>query len=504
MAIIRTTTFFPPVPVSVATAPVRSFTRAPAHARVAARLRALLAMPPSWRFVVGFWAVGFAATILAVWAPSEVIRFHNPALHPALDSVQACIALAVAGVVYGRFRRRRMFADLVFAQGLVLVAVGRLTVAYVAEKPGSEFSAERFDAWLGVTLRVVGILVIAAAALLGNRVFTRRVSPFALVAVPVTVIVVIVAAVWLFSAQLPGGPADPTGDGLAQQVVGNPLLDVAHAVGAAGLAVASIAFASQSARRGNELGRWLAAACGLGAFAQVNHLLTPTLFTDWFHLGNLLGAAASVVLLLGAIGEFKRASDANVDDAVRSDRLRLAREIHDGVIQELSYIRSESQTIGANPHARGHIVGACDRALDEARSAVQSLSTARNEPLSSSLFRASAELATRHRFDLVADLDDSITLNDEQRHALTRIVREAIGNAIRHASAETITVRLCQSDGRRCLTIEDDGHGFDLESANANSAGFGLISMRERARALPGSFDIFSEPGRGSKVTVQW
>jgi len=442
--------------------------------------------------------------VLILWAPFDVISYHNPSLHPAMDSVQACVALAAAGVIHGRFVRRRLLQDLFFAQGLVLIAAAKLSMAYVAEQPVAALPAESLDIWFGVSLRVVGILVIVAAALLTGRVATRTVPWYAVIAFPVAVIVAVASVLWLVRSQLPFALAGVLGAAAAQPLDAHPLLIAAHAVGAAGLAFASIAFAVQSRRHGNELTRWLAPSCALGAFAQVNYALVPTVFTDWFHVGNILGVGSSLLLLLGAIGEFRRASNSHIEVALRNDRLRLAREIHDGVIQELSYIRLESQSIAGDPECRRHIVGACDRALDEARSAVQSLGCASDELLSSNLHRALAELAERYHFQLVVDLDDSIAVDSEQQHALTRISREAVSNAIHHGMATRVQVRLSQSAGRRELTIEDDGTGFDVPSASAAGLGYGLVSMRERARALPGSLDIASEAGAGSQVTVQW
>jgi signal transduction histidine kinase len=65
-------------------------------------------------------------------------------------------------------------------------------------------------------------------------------------------------------------------------------------------------------------------------------------------------------------------------------------------------------------------------------------------------------------------------------------------------------VQLAQSDGQRRLVVQDDGRGFDADRAVADNAGYGLVSMRDRARSLPGSLAIDSNPGTGSVVTVTW
>src|SRR6185295_13957757 len=85
--------------------------------------------------------------------------------------------------------------------------------------------------------------------------------------------------------------------------------------------------------------------------------------------------------------------------------------------------------------------------------------------------------------------------------ALYRIVQEALGNAAKHARARRITVRLTRADGMVSLVVSDDGVGFDRSRQDA-SGGLGLITMRERAGQLKGTFEFESAPGRGTTITV--
>lgn len=63
---------------------------------------------------------------------------------------------------------------------------------------------------------------------------------------------------------------------------------------------------------------------------------------------------------------------------------------------------------------------------------------------------------------------------------------------------------LNRDGGRRQLVIQDTGKGFDVAGAKGSNAGYGLISMRDRARTLPGSLDVMSWTGEGSVVIVTW
>ena len=87
------------------------------------------------------------------------------------------------------------------------------------------------------------------------------------------------------------------------------------------------------------------------------------------------------------------------------------------------------------------------------------------------------------------------------RHHVLRIVGEAVSNAVRHAAATSINVRV-SADGRE-ITIEDDGRGFDLAACRAKPGHFGLRGMQERGRRVGATVDIDSAPTTGTRVTIR-
>ncbi|WP_420359351.1 sensor histidine kinase [Ornithinimicrobium humiphilum] len=89
------------------------------------------------------------------------------------------------------------------------------------------------------------------------------------------------------------------------------------------------------------------------------------------------------------------------------------------------------------------------------------------------------------------------------RHAVLRIVREAVTNAARHGRAGRVEVRMTREGGATVVSVTDDGCGFDPASVQ-RGVGYGIMSMAERARSLPGTLSIDSEPGRGSEIRVRW
>ncbi|HET9871029.1 MAG TPA: ATP-binding protein [Propionibacteriaceae bacterium] len=451
------------------------------------------------------WSVGLGVTSLIIWSPYLVAGYKSPSVHLVLDSVDACVALLVAYLVHLRFVRHRRLQDRFLAQGLVLLAFAGFGVTYAVEAIDGVRDGT-LDIWLPLTVRALGALYLVSAAFAGARLTRRHAwRPWTWVG---PAIVVLTASLGLWAARdlLPVGLAEtyrPSSDRPAPSSA-HPLLLLGQGSAALGFLSASIAFAIQSARRDDELLRWLGPACALAGFARVNYALFPSLYTDWLYTGDVLRTGCYMLLLVGAVREMRQYWSAQAQVAVLEDRRRLARDLHDGVIQELVYIRSEGCALPAGLPSGDRIVAACDRGLDEARAAVQALGRPSDEPLGFVLHRTARELAERHHVRLEVDLDDSVTADPDQRHALTRITREAVSNAVRHGKAERVTVRLSHDADGRCLAIQDDGQGFDVADTVARSPGYGLVSMRDRARGLPGSLEIQAQRGHGSLVTARW
>ncbi len=463
----------------------------------------------AWRLSSAGWVVGLAVTGLILLTPYVVFGVRSQSLHLVLDSVDACVALLVAYLVHGRFVRRGRLQDLLICQGLVLLAVAGLGLSYVADlftglAPGT------LDVWLPLTVRVLGAVLIVAGALAGDRVEPMRLLqrwPIIPAVIAVVVVVVVVGVLLALGSRLPVALDLSASPDSAQSpfLTGHLLLLGAQAFTAACFLIASVAYTAQAARYNDELLRWLGPACALGGFARVNYLLFPSLYTDWLYTGDLLRTGCYLLLLIGAAREIRQYWTTQAEVAVLADRHRLARELHDGVIQELSYIRSETRTlptVAVTQHDT--IIGACDRALDEARSAVQALSHTGEDPLGLTLHRAARQVTDRYGVSLDVELSDTVSASFEQRHALVRIVREAASNAIRHGGAQRLTLRLTQQGEHRQLCVIDDGTGFVVAETAQTATGYGLTSMRDRARGLPGSFHIGSSPGKGSVVTVTW
>ncbi|WP_432939971.1 sensor histidine kinase [Kribbella sp. CA-253562] len=442
---------------------------------------------------------GVVVTVALVAAGERVVEYRSPASHLVLETVDACVAVLLSYLVYGRFRRSGSRQDLFLLQGLALLGVANAGLVLTLAR--SE-SVQALGLWLPPPLRVLGTLLIAAAALLPAR--SVRTTWQRWVLAPIAGVVLLVAAVLLWRRDELPRAAGLGGDvGLPTVTSGHPGLLAAQLVTLVSFAAAAVAFTIQARNRDDVLLRWLGPACALGAMARLNYLVFPSTGADWIYSGDVLRTGCYLLLLIGAGREISRYWSAQAEAAVAEDRRRLAREMHDGVLQELGYIRSELAAFATVDEARvGRIVGASERALDEARQMLVALGRAADEPLAQALHRAVEQIAERYGVKLALELDDSVAADGAQRHALVRIAREF--NAVRHGRAEHVRVVLGENSEGRFLEVTDDGTGFAPDRRTADDPGFGLISMRERAAALPGTFGIDSQPGAGTKVEVRW
>jgi signal transduction histidine kinase len=451
------------------------------------------------------WAVGAACTAAILGTPYLRFGYHSPELHLVLDSVDACIAMLLAYLLVGRLRRTHRLQDLLLVVGLVLLAVVGLGVALSVHR-FPEGTRQTIGVWLPVALRTAASLLIAAAALVPERSLTlgqlARGARAAALAVLTTV-----ALLWIAKDVLPVAVTATAPESAQRPVIdGHPAFVAAQALSAACFLFASLRFTRQAQEAGEEVLRWLGPGCALLGFARVNYLLFPSLYSGWLYTGDLLRTAGYACLLVGATREIRGYWARQADLAVVEDRRRLARELHDGVVQELSWIKSEARVLSrgaeGGPTVQS-ILDASDRALDEARAAVDALGRDTDEPLGYALHRSARDVAERHGARVVVELDDAVRADQHQRHGLARIVREAVGNALRHGGADCVRITLEATPAGGRLVVQDDGRGFDTDTA-AYGNGYGLTSMRERAHRLPGSCAVTSEPGSGTTVEVTW
>ncbi len=194
------------------------------------------------------------------------------------------------------------------------------------------------------------------------------------------------------------------------------------------------------------------------------------------------------------------------------ERSRMAHELHDTLAGGLTAIVlqlmvAEDLLDTAPQEARPRILRACDIAresLAETRRTVQALRphALQGADLPSALFQLAEQTTADSGIPVQCERHGTpVFLLPEVESHLYRIAQEALTNALKYAQASQITLYLIFAPGQVQLHIHDDGVGFDPQ-APAQGGGFGITSMRERAREIGGECHLTCTPGQGTRIEV--
>ena len=230
--------------------------------------------------------------------------------------------------------------------------------------------------------------------------------------------------------------------------------------------------------------------------------------TTWFYGVVVLAAGLALVLLWR-----QRVRRLERDYlAALAERSRVARELHDTLLQGMSAaalrLRGLARRLGADKAAAGELAAVDNLVVTALQETRQFLGGLRGQSGSSDLAAALGRLAHRLTEDraipcVVVVEGEATALPDDVKGDLFRIAQEAIHNAVKHANPRRIEVKLRYEPEAAALTVADDGCGFDPAEAVGEAEGhFGLVGMRERADRV-GQFKLTSNPGQGTTVEVR-
>src|SRR5262245_61131744 len=195
------------------------------------------------------------------------------------------------------------------------------------------------------------------------------------------------------------------------------------------------------------------------------------------------------------------------------ERLRISRDLHDGIVQGMYGIalslEDVPELIAENPdEAAARIDRAIDRlngSIRDIRSVIQALGSGEAASLADGLLEAASQVPReRLRLDIDVEAAPGIEarLSPEAAYELSQIAREALSNVARHSEARHVELSLRLEGGEAVLRVEDDGRGFD-PARRAGSGHFGLANQRDRVAAIGGELTLDSGPGRGTRIIVR-
>lgn len=206
-----------------------------------------------------------------------------------------------------------------------------------------------------------------------------------------------------------------------------------------------------------------------------------------------------------------------LDGAVLEERMRIARELHDGLAQVLGYINMQTLAVrkllrsGRGGEAQDELAlmeKSARKVYGDVREAILDLRVSPSrQGLVPALRRYLEEYERMAGVTLRLDEGeglDALQLPPAVEIQLVRIVQEALSNVRKHASATSATVSIAIESDAVVLEVIDDGHGFDPRPSEPTGwPRFGLQTMRERAQAIGGGFELDSRPDVGTRVTVR-
>jgi len=201
--------------------------------------------------------------------------------------------------------------------------------------------------------------------------------------------------------------------------------------------------------------------------------------------------------------------------ALNEERLRIAREMHDGMAQMVAYVNAKAQAVQAflahdrRDEADEHLAqltAAAHDAYAELREGILALRTRldHDQTLSGALATYVDSWREQSGVEATCEIVGEPQLAPLVELQLLRILQEALSNVRKHARATRVAVRLALDDGRVYASVVDDGAGFDPQSGERGELPrFGLAIMRERAQVIGADLVIDSAPGAGTRVRIE-
>jgi signal transduction histidine kinase len=490
-------------------------------------------------------AVGLVLLTAAfLFDPSLSFVLIDRSADTAIHSLTALAAASLAALALARYRESGRIAGLFQASAFLLLAWTSIVfVAVIVLRKEGDLGLtlglpEQLPLYIVSVSRVVAgaILLVGGAAAIGmvaRAPLVRRtlLAPVVVISAVTIVLYLVREVVPDFNEIIPPfvGP-----DGIQQMIevderVAGPLTDVTgialltQSLAAALFLAGAFLYRRSYLRDGPVADGFLSVAMLVGAFSEIHFYFYPAVYGGLVTTSEVLRLAFFGVLLFGINAESRsdlralRSAYAALDRlrlseaerATLEERTRLARELHDGLAQDLWFAKLKHERLV--PHVPEEqralaieVTQAIDNAIAEAKQAVMTMRAAeeRERSLEEQLSRTVDEFATRSgvRVDLsVADLPDALQARTQVE--VLRVLQEALTNVRKHADATVVRVNAEVGDGAFHLSIVDNGRGFRPDETRGD--GLGVQGMEERARLMGGDLRVMSEPAGGTAVQLR-
>jgi signal transduction histidine kinase len=483
---------------------------------------------------IGLLLVGLTAfTAIAFLTPAISVALINERLDLVINTGASIGAVAIAGLAWARYRVTGEAAA--FAQASAFLALGTVNASVLlllAADRGAELGFSLDDPGPLPVLSFVLARFVAAALLLAGgawavrRVMLHRRWAGVMALIPTILTLAMLSLLRGNNTQAPLADAAfdqlrrLPGDPLQPSLLSAGLLAVQLGIGVMFLAGAWFAYRT-AVRDRRPADAYLAIGLVLAAFSQVHAAVNPGSYAALVTTGDFLRVAFYAVLLAGvfvqsrsdvrtiheANAELRLLRDAEVNRALVEERGRVAREMHDGLAQDLwtarlkqgrlaSLVEGEEQKALAQD-----VMEAIDTGIADARQAVMALRAGSTDaPLLEVVRRYAEDFGDRFALDVRFESTGSAApLPARSEAEVLRIVQEALNNVRKHADATVVRVSASATDEGLEIVVMDNGRGFDEDGA---TVGFGLVGMRERAALIGARLAVRSAPSDGTRVLL--
>jgi signal transduction histidine kinase len=487
-------------------------------------------------------AIGLiVVTVAFLGDPSLSFALLDRSADVAINSLTVLAAGSLAALALARYRESGRLAGLFQGSAFLLIGwVALVNVAVIVLKVEGRFGLslggqpEQLPIYVSSISRLIAgaILVVGGAAAVNVLHRAPRVRRTLLL--PVIALTLVTALLFLIREQLPNfdsllppfvGPAgiqqmidEPRFSGPLPDVTGLALLIQTASVGL--YLAGALLYRRSYLRDGPVADGYLALAMLVGAFAEIHFLFYPGVYGGLVTTSEALRLAFFVVLLMGinaeshsdlralrsAYAALDRLRSSEAERATLEERTRLARELHDGLAQDLWFAKLKHERLVAfvpeeHRALASEVTEALDSAIAEAKQAVVTMRAEDDRDLSLEelLARAVDDFAGRSgvRADFsAADLPPSLAPRTQVE--VVRVLQEALTNVRKHADATVVRVNAEVVDGQLQLSVTDNGRGF--RPSETIGDGVGMQGMKERARLMGGELRVVSEPSAGTAL----
>ncbi|MGZ4195110.1 MAG: sensor histidine kinase [Solirubrobacteraceae bacterium] len=422
-----------------------------------------------------------------------------PAARAAIETLIATAALVSAGLLLLSFQYGRRRSDLLLFTALSAVGLTDLLFSALPALTGS--TVLEFGSGPQVACDALAAIAFAAAAFSPDGSLPSRLRPLCIAGGVAMAIVALASGIVVIAGQFTFSAASvQSGVGAAAQ---HPVLLVEAIFSSAVLLAAGVAFLS----RGERDARLLAGASYLLAASRLQYLALAAMAPDWVTARDGLRLAAYALLAVAALTRYEETRRKQTAATLAAERNRIARDLHDGLAQDLAYIALQGQRLSNELGAEHPLTLAARRAVAASREVIVDLAASTASSTDAAIRDVADELAARFGIDIDISVLDaapelaSNELDPVRREHVVRIVREAVVNAARHGAARHVAVVFDRGGDQLKLRVSDDGQGVGQTKLHVRN-GHGLHMMRARAAALGGAMTARRRREGGVEIEV--